>query len=154
MTNQHPEMSAGLCLLCCGFGLFFYFQWLKSHRWEQLYDLYHRQKPVRPQCLIKAVGTFSCESHFATFSTLTAEFLLGERAALFLPRAAYHRGSAQAQAQQSLWFRDVESHLIISLGFSSSSDKETFCALLNASIFVLFWDSGQQGYWKCQNCSV
>lgn len=50
-----------------------------------------------PSVLIKAVGTFSNESHLATFSTLTAEFFLGEKAALLPPRTACHRGSAQAR---------------------------------------------------------
>lgn len=47
--------------------------------------------------LIKTVGTVSNETHLATFSTLTAEFLLGERAAPLPPRTACHEGSSQLQ---------------------------------------------------------
>lgn len=75
-----------------------------------------------PSVLIKTVGTFSNESHLATFSTLSAEFLLGERAAVLPTRTAYHRGNAQAQ--QSLWFRDIKSKV--------SSDHFS-------GLFLFFW---------------
>lgn len=81
-----------------------------------------------PSVLIKTVGTLSNESHLATFSTLTTEFLLGERAAPLPPRTACHGRSAQAW--QALWFRDVKLRLIIAL---TGQSEETFCALLNPS---------------------
>lgn len=152
MTNQHPETNSGFCLFCCRFVLF-----PISSGWNLIDEsncmIFTTDKSLSaPSVLIKTEGTFSNESHLATFSTLTAEFLLGERAALLPPRTAFHRGSAQAQ--QSLWFKDVKLHLIISLGFFLFFWQRDFLCPSKLFIFVFFWDSGQQRYWKCQNCSV
>lgn len=116
-----------------------------------VWSLSQKKNLSAPSVLIKTAGTFSNKTHLATFSTLTTEFLLGERAALLPPRTVCHRGSAEAW--QSLWFRDVKSK-VASDHCSDWAKRRDFLCPSKPFIFVFFWGSGQQRYWKCQNCSV
>lgn len=93
-----------------------------------------------PSALIKTVGTFSNETHLATFPTLTADFLLGKDLLCCLPQLPVIEEVLKHSFFCDLDTQRVNLCLIIAL---TGQSKKTFCDLL-CPLYVFFWSSGQK----------